>query len=285
MNAHALLTSQGWRGSGNSLHPTDNSIGLSRPLLVSKKQDTLGIGKKQHRTSDMWWMNAFDSSLKGLDTSKEGQVVQTIMSGGLDMVAKGGAKWVGSGGGLYASFVRGECLSGTITPEESAQELVGGKKRKREEDARESKEERKARKAEKKALKDQQMVFEAALEKEKIAETKEERKAKKAAKKVLKEQQSASVSEATSEKESSEQFETKQERKARKAAKKALKEREVEANEVKGPEAIAEKSTNASETKEKRRERKRLMKLAQEVRDSSAEDLKEKAKKKKRQKD
>jgi nucleolar protein TMA23 len=43
--------------------------------------------------------------------------VQTVTSGGLDMVAKGGAKWVGSKGGLYASFVKGRCLSGTLTPE------------------------------------------------------------------------------------------------------------------------------------------------------------------------
>ncbi|OBT52950.1 hypothetical protein VE04_06725, partial [Pseudogymnoascus sp. 24MN13] len=77
MNAHALLTSQGWRGSGHSLHAHSDSIGLARPLLVSQKQNTLGVGKKQHRTSDMWWMNAFDKSLQGLDTSKEGQVVQT----------------------------------------------------------------------------------------------------------------------------------------------------------------------------------------------------------------
>ncbi|KAH6711357.1 hypothetical protein BKA61DRAFT_633886 [Leptodontidium sp. MPI-SDFR-AT-0119] len=158
MDAHALLTSQGWRGTGNSLHPTSNTIGLSRPLLVSKKVDNLGIGKKQHRTSDMWWMNAFDSSLKGLDTSKEGQVIQTVTSGGLDMVQKAGAKWVGSKGGLYASFVRGEGLGGTISPEEESSESGkdgsgdGERKRKRGGEE-ESKEERRARKAAKKAMK------------------------------------------------------------------------------------------------------------------------------------
>jgi nucleolar protein TMA23 len=112
MDAHALLTAQGWRGSGHSLHPTSDRNGLSRRLLVSKKQNTLGVGRKQHRTSDMWWMNAFDKSLKGLDTSEEGRVVQTVTNGGLDMVARGRSR-----SGLYASFVQGESLSGTITPD------------------------------------------------------------------------------------------------------------------------------------------------------------------------
>lgn len=147
MDAHALLTSQGWRGSGHSLHPTNDTTGLSRPLLVSKKQNTLGVGKKQHRTSDMWWMKAFDKSLQGLDTSTEGQVVQTVTNGGLDMVAKGGSKFVGSGG-LYACFVRGESLSGTLTPEEVEEDLIAAKSRR----IGETKEERRARKAAKREL-------------------------------------------------------------------------------------------------------------------------------------
>jgi nucleolar protein TMA23 len=150
MDAHALLTSQGWRGSGHSLHPTSDKNGLSRPLLVSRKQNNLGVGKKQHRTSDMWWMNAFDKSLKGLDTAEEGKVVQTLTNGGLDIVAKGGSKFVGNGG-LYASFVRGESLSGTITPEE-AEKPPAAKKQSRDEDTHETKEERRARKAAKRAV-------------------------------------------------------------------------------------------------------------------------------------
>lgn len=97
----------------------------------------------------MWWMNAFDKSLKGLDTAEEGKVVQTLTNGGLDMVAKGGSKFVGNGG-LYASFVRGESLSGTITPEYVERPLVSDK-RKRGEDGRKAKEERRARKAAKRA--------------------------------------------------------------------------------------------------------------------------------------
>lgn len=110
MDAHALLSSQGWRGKGHSLHQTDDSIGLQRPILVSKKNNTKGLGQKQHFTSDQWWMNAFDEQLKGLDTSKEGHVVQTIKTGKLNAVEQGSfGKYA-----LYASFVRGGYLEGTI---------------------------------------------------------------------------------------------------------------------------------------------------------------------------
>jgi nucleolar protein TMA23 len=114
----------------------------------------------------MWWMNAFDKSLKGLDTSEEGKVVQKVTNAALDMVIKGGAKYVGNSGGLYASFVRGEPLSGTLTPEETGGEQTVGdnepspKKRRMGEHAKESKEERRARKANKRALKAQQAAAE-----------------------------------------------------------------------------------------------------------------------------
>jgi nucleolar protein TMA23 len=249
MDAHALLTSQGWRGTGNSLHPTNNSIGLSKPLLVSQKQNNLGLGKKQHKTSDMWWMNAFDSSLKGLDTSKQGQVVQTVSSGGLDMVAKGGAKWVGSKGGLYASFVRGECLSGTITPESNeGSEEPPRKKRRRGKNEKESKEERRARKAAKRASGDKELNTAEEVE------------------------------------DGSEQSETKEERRARKATKHKLKAQGLVQDgpdtQVKDDETVEE-----LETKEQRKERKRLKKLAREAEQKELEAQSEKAKKKKRRKE
>jgi nucleolar protein TMA23 len=220
MDAHALLTSQGWRGKGHSLHPTSDTTGLSRPLLVSQKINNHGIGKKQHKTSDMWWMNAFDKSLQGLDTSEQGKVVQTITTGGLDMVVKGGGKWVGTSGGLYASFVRGEGLGGTITPdsEESVSVRVSEessrKKRRREEE--ESKEERKKRKAAKRTARiPSESKDTPDLESE--TETKEERRARRAAKKALKVQEPV--------------VQMKEERKARTAAEEALKMEEAAAEE------------------------------------------------------
>lgn len=207
MNAHALLTSQGWRGSGHSLHPTSDQTGLSRPLLVSRKQNNLGVGKKQHKTSDMWWMNAFDKSLKGLDTSTEGKVIQTVTNSGLDMVAKGGSKFVGSEG-LYACFVKGESLSGTITPEDQESRIIALKQQRTDE----MKEERRARKAARRAARTAQAPLhiepqvapeekgsEEAIE---AAETKERRRERRRQRKLLRQKvkedlTTATVTEAT----------------------------------------------------------------------------------------
>ncbi|OAA54460.1 hypothetical protein ISF_08388 [Cordyceps fumosorosea ARSEF 2679] len=110
MNASALLTAQGWRGKGHSLHKTDDTVGLSKPLLLNRKDNTRGIGATQHFTSDQWWMNAFDEQLQGLDTSKKGKVVQTITTGKLNAIEKGSlGKY-----SLYTTFVRGGFLEGTI---------------------------------------------------------------------------------------------------------------------------------------------------------------------------
>ncbi|PHH67039.1 hypothetical protein CDD81_4434 [Ophiocordyceps australis] len=140
MNAHALLTAQGWRGQGHSLHKTDDAIGLSNPLLLSRKDDKKGLGGKQHFTSDQWWMNAFDEQLKGLDTSKKGRVSQTVTTGKLNSIEKGSlGKYY-----LYTSFVSGGLLKGTITGEcdddETASSSLSCSKP-------ETKEERRARRA------------------------------------------------------------------------------------------------------------------------------------------
>ncbi|KAM3532687.1 hypothetical protein NHJ13051_000150 [Beauveria bassiana] len=110
MNASALLTAQGWRGKGHSLHKTDDAVGLAKPLLLNRKDNTRGIGATQHFTSDQWWMNALDEQLQGLDTSKKGKVVQTITTGKLNAIEKGSL----SKYSLYATFVRGGFLQGTI---------------------------------------------------------------------------------------------------------------------------------------------------------------------------
>ncbi|KXH66614.1 hypothetical protein CSAL01_05287 [Colletotrichum salicis] len=125
MDARALLQSQGWRGSGHSLHATDDRIGLSKPLLLNRKDNTKGLGTKAHFTSDTWWMNAFDEQLQGLDTSKQGQVTQTVTTGRLNQIEQvSGGKWM-----LYASFVKGGFLEGTI------QELERKVKEEKEEEA------------------------------------------------------------------------------------------------------------------------------------------------------
>lgn len=146
MDAAALLKSQGWRGRGFSLHPTNNDIGLAKPLLISRNTDGRGVGQKKHYTSDQWWLNAFDEKLKGLDTSKKGAVVQSVAQGKLDLVAKCGGN--GKYAGLYTSFVRGETMQGTMTPD-TAEELTDAtpESDNREGPRRETKEVKQARRA------------------------------------------------------------------------------------------------------------------------------------------
>ncbi|KAK0666146.1 hypothetical protein QBC41DRAFT_156110 [Cercophora samala] len=131
MNASAYLQSQGWLGKGHSLDshrfssssstPTSdtpsgrNARGLVNPLLISRNTDGRGIGNKTHYTSDQWWLSAFDQKLKGLDTtnSKEG-ITQTVTEGKLDAVGKvQEGKYTGTKG-LYAFFVKGGLLEGTV---------------------------------------------------------------------------------------------------------------------------------------------------------------------------
>jgi nucleolar protein TMA23 len=71
MDARAYLQRQGWRGSGHSLDKHDR--GIKKPLLISHKQDTMGLGTKKaaHKTDDQWWMRAFDESLKNIGTGVE----------------------------------------------------------------------------------------------------------------------------------------------------------------------------------------------------------------------
>lgn len=121
MNASAYLTAQGWRGEGHALHHSGR--GIAKPLLISQKQNVLGIGKKRHDAhADQWWARAFDDTLKEINTTVNEITgdTQSITMGGkggvLQMVGNGGRRGVGQG--LYSNFVRGESLSGTLTPEE-----------------------------------------------------------------------------------------------------------------------------------------------------------------------
>ncbi|KAF2450642.1 hypothetical protein P171DRAFT_426973 [Karstenula rhodostoma CBS 690.94] len=106
MNAEGLLRKQGWRGAGFSLDTSDR--GIKKPLLISHKQDQLGLGKKKasHTTDDQWWMRAFDESLQNLGSGKTSTLTQ-IQEKGINH------------GGLYGFFVKGEGLQGSIEEKSS----------------------------------------------------------------------------------------------------------------------------------------------------------------------
>lgn len=111
MDAHALLTAQGWRGHGHSLHQSDDSIGLAKPLLLNRKSNTKGLGVAQHFNNDQWWLSAFDEQLKGLEMTESGGLRQTVSEGKLNVIQKGPlGRW-----SVYTSFVKGGFLNGTMS--------------------------------------------------------------------------------------------------------------------------------------------------------------------------
>jgi nucleolar protein TMA23 len=112
MDTARYLKSQGWLGTGHAL---STGKGLTKPLLVSRKSDVLGLGKK-HKQADQWWTRAFDDSLSGLEVQhgdigadgvREVTVTQTKKGGVLEGLLTGK-------GSLYSMFVKGEGLVGTI---------------------------------------------------------------------------------------------------------------------------------------------------------------------------
>ncbi|KAG9383106.1 hypothetical protein A1F94_007027 [Pyrenophora tritici-repentis] len=101
MNAEAYLRKQGWQGSGHSLDHTGR--GIKKPLLITHKNDQLGLGKKKaaHTTDDQWWLRAYDQSLQTIGTGKDSTLDQ-VRTQGINR------------GGLYGFFVKGEQIEGTI---------------------------------------------------------------------------------------------------------------------------------------------------------------------------
>ncbi|KAL9586202.1 MAG: hypothetical protein Q9212_001073 [Teloschistes hypoglaucus] len=113
MDTSAYLTRQGWLGDGNALHPSGH--GIKKPLLVARKTNTLGLGKKAHDAyADQWWSRAFEETLESLNGSfaakKTNSGTRTMPS---VMGVTSAARW-GDPGGLYGGFVRGAGLDGTI---------------------------------------------------------------------------------------------------------------------------------------------------------------------------
>ncbi|KAI1413280.1 hypothetical protein F5Y13DRAFT_189645 [Hypoxylon sp. FL1857] len=218
MDAHALLTAQGWRGKGHSLHSTSDSIGLTHHLLIKRNNDGSGLGSKKDHKQEAWWLNAFDQALKGIDT-KSGTMKQTLKGGALEKItAKGPAgKYTGMRG-LYSSFVKGGVMEGTVglnmvtglqTPPDSG---VGtpavidstdgdeneAKKKETKEEKKARRDAKRLRKAEKQARKEakeraakeveKKKTKKAERERTKAGETKEERRARRDARRKQKEE-------------------------------------------------------------------------------------------------
>ncbi|KAI1425767.1 hypothetical protein F5Y12DRAFT_345357 [Xylaria sp. FL1777] len=218
MNAHALLTAQGWRGTGHSLHPTSDNNGLTHHILIKRNQDGSGLGSKKDHKQEAWWLNAFDQALKGIDM-KTGTMKQTLKGGALEKITARNAatKYTGTRG-LYTSFIRGGVMQGSVndpaaslptppdsgagTPLATEPEPKNGKREETKAERRARREARRLRKAEKEAQREalkraaekvekkkaKKAERQAAKEKRKAGETKEERRARRDARRRRKEE-------------------------------------------------------------------------------------------------
>ncbi|CAG7936604.1 unnamed protein product [Penicillium nalgiovense] len=171
MDAQAYLIKHGWSGPGNPLNPNKrpgahSGLGLTRPLLVSRKANNHGVGKKTTKDpTNQWWLRGFEDALKGVgDDSFEANSARENNA----LTSE-----------LYRHFVRGEGLAGTLEgadkkkKDESGTSTSTSKSKRKREDGDEG--DRKARKLAKAARK---------VEK---AERKEARRVKRAAKAERKE--------------------------------------------------------------------------------------------------
>ncbi|ETN41770.1 uncharacterized protein HMPREF1541_03707 [Cyphellophora europaea CBS 101466] len=162
LNPSLHLQSLGWAGPGHPLNPnaykqkghrglaydpssaTSKSAhssyfaaggnGLIKPLLVSKKEGNLGLGRRAHEPAkgNEWWLKGFEAALAGTSTStsREGSGTSTPREGNAEDLQRRVNVAGGRFGGLYGFFVRGETVGGTIPDGEQEGSDRKGKKRK-----------------------------------------------------------------------------------------------------------------------------------------------------------
>ena len=109
MDTQAYLIRQGWPGPGNPLNPTRSpgsrgGLGLTKPILVARKQNTLGIGKKTtHDNTNQWWLRNFEAALRAVGDN--GSATPTSKESRSPSQGKSE---------LHRFFVKGDGLAGTI---------------------------------------------------------------------------------------------------------------------------------------------------------------------------
>ncbi|KAL8762986.1 MAG: hypothetical protein Q9184_001136 [Pyrenodesmia sp. 2 TL-2023] len=122
MDTTAYLTRQGWRGTGHALHPSGN--GIKKPVLLSKKNNLLGVGKGTHDAqADQWWSRAFDETLRSINGDGPAKkATEAPDAAAATRSAFYASKWNGSGG-LYGNFVRGNGLKGTLEAKKEVKDI------------------------------------------------------------------------------------------------------------------------------------------------------------------
>lgn len=147
MDAHAHLLSLGWAGPGHSLDsrphlqhkgrrglaydPSRNDNtgrGLVKPLLVSQKKNSFGVGKKAHEPAagNEWWLKGFETALNNIGKRYGSEATSGTATPETPSGSRSGYR--GKHNGLYGFFVKGQQMEGTMR--ERASKQSGGKKRK-----------------------------------------------------------------------------------------------------------------------------------------------------------
>ncbi|KAJ5247095.1 hypothetical protein N7468_002078 [Penicillium chermesinum] len=109
MDAQAYLMRHGWSGPGNPLNPNQRpgphgGLGLTKPILVARKANNHGVGKKTTKdATNQWWLRGFEDALKDLGQDKP------VAAPGNALTSE-----------LYRFFVRGEGLAGTMEDNDAA---------------------------------------------------------------------------------------------------------------------------------------------------------------------
>lgn len=178
----------GWTGPGNPLNKNQRpgphgGLGLTKPILVARKANNHGVGKKTTKdATNQWWLRGFEDALKGV-----GQEAPAAPTGSGNALTSE----------LYRFFVRGEGLAGTLDKKNTKAPERTSSKSKRKRDTEDDGDERKAKKEEKAARKEEKKRRKLegentavepahASEGEKRSESKEERRARRKEKKEKK---------------------------------------------------------------------------------------------------
>jgi hypothetical protein len=138
MDAHAHLLSLGWAGPGHSLDSrpplqhkgrrglaydtsqnNNTGRGLVKPLLVSQKKNTLGVGKKTHEPAagNEWWLKGFESALNNIGKNNRNEATSGTATP--ESAVANASGYRGKHVGLYGCFVKGQQMEGTIREEEA----------------------------------------------------------------------------------------------------------------------------------------------------------------------
>ncbi|EEP82227.1 predicted protein [Uncinocarpus reesii 1704] len=259
----------GWSGPGNPLNPSRRAggphagLGLTKPILISRKKNTHGIGKKVHDHTNQWWLRGFEAALSGI--ANDGTASPATSTS--EENSNNGNNGMRSE--LYKFFVKGEGMKGTIGTRVDAGSEAHGTKRKRDESTlehedRDSKKEKKEKKRRKKA----------ALEDDGRADTSERIRREKKQRKSKEEFKGSSTSEVESRTKRSE-------KKSKNRRNENVSAEPLETGMASKEPCVANAQLSEEDTKRKRKE---LKKTKKEARNASVEATRTSGSRKKRKK-